>query len=310
MQEHEKITSLKPVASRPFSSFKSFSKLLKDFTAAVSPPITILEETNLIRPKTIRFTSLPSDRPKEITATIDAGSGTILEEMEVDTEQGFTCDHLATCHTARKQMGSVKNRLLNDGYNWRKYGQKQVKGSEFPRSYYKCTHPSCPVKRKVETTIDGQIAEMVYSGEHNHSKLHPPRRPMSSTSTEVVAADVHGTNDAGVGSQIKGRNQGTAGTASGGSSNCFGEFGKMAELNDNKKSTRGKQSRYASSQAAYIEPTPGSQTSTDCELSGDAFHWRKYGQKVVKGNSFSDVVHSDAPHASTWSVIRRQDHHA
>ncbi|KAL0342462.1 UNVERIFIED_CONTAM: WRKY transcription factor 44 [Sesamum calycinum] len=46
--------------------------------------------------------------------------------------------------------------------------RKQVKGSEYPRSYYKCTHPNCPVKKKVEKKLDGQIAEIVYKGEHNH----------------------------------------------------------------------------------------------------------------------------------------------
>ena len=68
-----------------------------------------------------------------------------------------------------------------DGYNWRKYGQKQVKGSEYPRSYYKCTHPNCPVKKKVERSFDGQIAEIVYKGEHNHSKPQPPKRYSSGT---------------------------------------------------------------------------------------------------------------------------------
>lgn len=66
-----------------------------------------------------------------------------------------------------------------DGYNWRKYGQKQVKGSEYPRSYYKCTHPNCPVKKKVERSFDGQIAEIVYKGEHNHLKPQPPKRSSS-----------------------------------------------------------------------------------------------------------------------------------
>ncbi|KAF8042444.1 hypothetical protein BT93_A0925 [Corymbia citriodora subsp. variegata] len=66
-----------------------------------------------------------------------------------------------------------------DGYNWRKYGQKQVKGSEYPRSYYKCTHPNCPVKKKVERSFDGQIAEIVYKGEHNHPKPQPPKRSSS-----------------------------------------------------------------------------------------------------------------------------------
>ena len=73
------------------------------------------------------------------------------------------------------------DRASYDGYNWRKYGQKQVKGSEYPRSYYKCTYPNCPVKKKVERSFDGQIAEIVYKGEHSHSKPQPPKRNSSGT---------------------------------------------------------------------------------------------------------------------------------
>jgi len=77
-----------------------------------------------------------------------------------------------------------------DGYNWRKYGQKQVKGSEYPRSYYKCTHPNCPVKKKVERSFDGNIAEIVYKGEHNHSKpqLHK-RNSAAGTQGSGVMSD-------------------------------------------------------------------------------------------------------------------------
>nr|6J4F_B Chain B, Probable WRKY transcription factor 2 [Arabidopsis thaliana]6J4F_F Chain F, Probable WRKY transcription factor 2 [Arabidopsis thaliana] len=57
-----------------------------------------------------------------------------------------------------------------DGYNWRKYGQKLVKGSEYPRSYYKCTNPNCQVKKKVERSREGHITEIIYKGAHNHLK--------------------------------------------------------------------------------------------------------------------------------------------
>ncbi|CAB4284872.1 unnamed protein product [Prunus armeniaca] len=43
----------------------------------------------------------------------------------------------------------VREQKSDDGFNWRKYGQKQVKGSENPRSYYKCTYPNCPTKKRL-----------------------------------------------------------------------------------------------------------------------------------------------------------------
>lgn len=77
----------------------------------------------------------------------------------------------------RSQASSlVVDKPTDDGYNWRKYGQKQVKGSEFPRSYYKCTHPSCPVKKKVERSLDGQVTEIIYKGQHNHQPPQPNKR--------------------------------------------------------------------------------------------------------------------------------------
>ena len=72
-----------------------------------------------------------------------------------------------------------------DGFNWRKYGQKVVKGSENPRSYYKCTFPNCPVRKQVERSLNnnGQITEIVYKSKHNHPKPDFTRRSSSSFSS-------------------------------------------------------------------------------------------------------------------------------
>ncbi|PWA39839.1 DNA-binding WRKY [Artemisia annua] len=64
-------------------------------------------------------------------------------------------------------------RSLDDGYKWRKYGKKMVKGSKFPRSYYKCRHPKCEVKKILERSYTGQTTEIVYKGTHDHPKPQP-----------------------------------------------------------------------------------------------------------------------------------------
>ncbi|KAL3729401.1 hypothetical protein ACJRO7_026502 [Eucalyptus globulus] len=83
-----------------------------------------------------------------------------------------------------------EQRKSDDGYNWRKYGQKQVKGSENPWHYYKCTHPECPTKKKVERSLDGQITEIVYKGTHNHAKPLAIRRSLASSASSVPSLAV------------------------------------------------------------------------------------------------------------------------
>ncbi|KAL8101068.1 WRKY transcription factor 23-like [Apium graveolens] len=65
---------------------------------------------------------------------------------------------------------------LEDGYRWRKYGQKAVKNSPFPRSYYRCTSTSCNVKKRVERSFnDPSIVVTTYEGQHTHLSPVMPR---------------------------------------------------------------------------------------------------------------------------------------
>ncbi|GAA0180396.1 DNA-binding transcription factor [Lithospermum erythrorhizon] len=59
-----------------------------------------------------------------------------------------------------------------DEYSWRKYGQKPIKGSSFPRGYYKCsTVRGCPARKHVERASDDSTMLIVtYKDEHVHTQ--------------------------------------------------------------------------------------------------------------------------------------------
>ncbi|KAJ0726974.1 putative transcription factor WRKY family [Helianthus annuus] len=77
---------------------------------------------------------------------------------------------------------------LEDGYRWRKYGQKAVKNSPFPRSYYRCTNSKCTVKKRVErSSEDPATVITTYEGQHCHHSIGFPRGLVSHHDQGVYA---------------------------------------------------------------------------------------------------------------------------
>ncbi|KAL3653571.1 WRKY transcription factor [Castilleja foliolosa] len=66
----------------------------------------------------------------------------------------------------------TQEELSADSWAWRKYGQKPIKGSPYPRNYYRCsTSKGCAARKQVERSPnDPSLFVVSYTGEHTHPR--------------------------------------------------------------------------------------------------------------------------------------------
>ncbi|XP_050248639.1 probable WRKY transcription factor 65 isoform X2 [Quercus robur] len=78
----------------------------------------------------------------------------------------------------------------SDSWAWRKYGQKPIKGSPYPRGYYKCSSSKgCPARKQVERShVDPTTLLITYASDHNHPLPTSKNHSSSSSSTKATAA--------------------------------------------------------------------------------------------------------------------------
>ncbi|CAN6470667.1 unnamed protein product [Victoria cruziana] len=199
---------------------------------------------------------------------------------------------------------TVVERPSEDGYNWRKYGQKLVKGSEFPRSYYKCTHPNCQMKKKLERNHEGLVTAIIYEGVHDHPKPQPSRRLAVGASENA-----HGDDRLDRSTNIDDKSMNAIGQACNQlESNGTPELSSVSVSDDDEdvdgsgaqrdrndeadeedpESKRRKLDSVAMDSTITTrttrEPRVVVQTLSEVDILDDGYRWRKYGQKVVKGN--------------------------
>ncbi|CAD5334723.1 putative WRKY transcription factor 27 [Arabidopsis thaliana] len=107
------------------------------------------------------------------------------------------------CHVTQENLSS-------DLWAWRKYGQKPIKGSPYPRNYYRCSSSKgCLARKQVErSNLDPNIFIVTYTGEHTHPRpthrnslagstrnksqpVNPVPKPDTSPLSDTVKEEIH-----------------------------------------------------------------------------------------------------------------------
>ncbi|KAL9330007.1 hypothetical protein ACSQ67_005010 [Phaseolus vulgaris] len=155
----------------------------------------------------------------ELQATSQA-TATLLPESPISVHgsplsedvDGAIKDHKEIQHDAKKRKITPKwmdhvrvscdsglEGPQEDGYNWRKYGQKDILGAKYPRSYYRCTFRNtqgCWATKQVQRSDeDPTIFDITYRGKHTCSQgnntVLPPKSPDKQEKTHIHNIDIH-----------------------------------------------------------------------------------------------------------------------
>nr|GEU29530.1 probable WRKY transcription factor 32 [Tanacetum cinerariifolium] len=162
-----------------------------------------------------------------------------------------------------------------DGFNWRKYGQKQVKSPQGSRSYYKCTHNECDAKKLESSDQNNFITKIVYKGQHKHD---PPKKVISRRG-KILSASSKAQERRTI-STLGPRQYKSSGSVSNG-------LILVEEMDAPPPKKRVKKNTTASPGSVLKRPKKPKfviHAASDVGISADGYRWRKYGQKMVKGN--------------------------
>ncbi|KAL6865021.1 hypothetical protein ACP4OV_016172 [Aristida adscensionis] len=168
--------------------------------AAAAPYAQVAEEMRRGRELAAQLQGLLRDSPEAalladqilhaISRAIDTARAAAEEASEVQSD--ITCaagaagggggkrkaasgsgDRRAACRRRTQHSSVVKmtmKELAEDGHAWRKYGQKEIQNSKYPKAYFRCTHKydqRCAAQRQVQRCDEEpDMLRVTYIGAH------------------------------------------------------------------------------------------------------------------------------------------------
>ncbi|KAE9594868.1 hypothetical protein Lal_00013327 [Lupinus albus] len=167
-------------SSRP-SSKNIFSNMIQISPNAAKLPLSPYDSTSQVMvasPREIKPSAMVSGNMINVTNTskgclVDNTGGVQISsprnpglKRRKNQAKKVVCIPAPAAANSR-QTGEV---VPSDLWAWRKYGQKPIKGSPYPRGYYRCSSSKgCSARKQVERSrTDPNMLVITYTSEHNH----------------------------------------------------------------------------------------------------------------------------------------------
>ncbi|KAK7329720.1 hypothetical protein VNO77_23896 [Canavalia gladiata] len=177
-----------PSSSSPSHLSTSHYSKTKDASYTVSPPISTTTSSFISSITADGSVSDGKIGPSIFTAGKPPLSSSHRKRCHDATLSAGKVPSSAQCHCSKRRKSRVKRMIRvpaisskiadipADEFSWRKYGQKPIKGSPYPRGYYKCSSVrGCPARKHVERAQDDpNMLIVTYEGDHRHPQSALP----------------------------------------------------------------------------------------------------------------------------------------
>ncbi|KAK1283186.1 putative WRKY transcription factor 70 [Acorus calamus] len=144
--------------------------LIRD-RADMGPELILVDEIHRSLTKALAGLNPAADASESVFEPSSDGDSVSSLSPAPGKRKGRHCEGRGGTRRRRHpyQWTRVSADNLHDGYTWRKYGQKIILNSNYPRSYYRCTHKyqGCHASKHVQRSDDDPSTYLVtYMGQH------------------------------------------------------------------------------------------------------------------------------------------------